>query len=126
MHHAWFSWNDYLKEHMLTGHKNGKVFFKKWPTSFPNQDSSTFGPAGGLHTEVSSYANFLIGLMEGKGLSKTLFAEMFKPQVSMTKESNYFTMEGISAWGLGIKIKPVSYGTLNEHGGNNGNFQSGF
>jgi hypothetical protein len=35
-------------------------------------------------------------------------------------------MDGDTAWGLGIAIKPVPGGTLYEHGGNNGNFQSGF
>jgi len=37
-----------------------------------------------------------------------------------------FIIEGDKAWGLGIAIIPTIYGTIYEHGGNNGDFQSGF
>ena len=126
MKHAYFSGNEYISKNKITGHKQGKVFYKKWPTSFPDQDSSTFGPAGGLHTNAIDYAKFLIGLSEKKGLSASSYNEMFKPQVLFSKEHSMYKENGNTAWGLGIAIRPTPFGTIYEHGGNNGNFQSGF
>jgi CubicO group peptidase (beta-lactamase class C family) len=124
--HAYFSGNDYVTAHMVTGHKKGVVFFKKWPTSFPNQDSSTFGAAGGLHTEAIDYAKFLIGFMNKKGLSNQGFNEILKAQVQVPKNNNVYTSDGDTAYGLGIAIRPTVYGTVYEHGGSNGNFQCHF
>jgi CubicO group peptidase (beta-lactamase class C family) len=119
--HAYFSGNDYITAHMVTGHKKGAVFLKRWPTSFPNQDSSTFGAAGGLHTEAIDYAKFLIGFMNKKGLSNQSFNEILKAQVQLPN-----TSDGDTAYGLGIGIRPTPYGTVYEHGGSNGNFQCSF
>lgn len=114
MKYAWFSCNDFLRNNKVTGHSNGKVDFRKWPTAFPEQDSSWFGAAGGLHTEAISYATFLIHLINMKD------TQMFQPQVQVPKN------DVGEACGLSIVIKSMPYGTLYEHGGNNGNFQSGF
>jgi len=126
MNHAYFSGNEYISKHKIFGHKQGKVFYKKWPTSFPDQDSSTFGAAGGLHTNAIDYAKFLIGLSEKKGLSASSYNEMFKAQVLLPKEHSMYQESGNAAWGLGIAIRPTPFGIIYEHGGNNGNFQSGF
>lgn len=122
----WFSGNNYIYTHKVSGHKAGKVFFKKWPTSFPEQDSSWFGAAGGLHTEAVAYARFLIALMDGKGLTAKSLSEMFTAQVQIPETNFSRAQGGDTAWGLGIAIKPVPGRTLYEHGGNNGDFQSGF
>ena len=126
MEHAYFSGNEYISKHKITGHKQGKVFNKEWPTSFPDQDSSTFGAAGGLHTNAIDYANFLIGLSEKKGLSASSFNEMFKMQVLVPEGHSMYQESGDAGWGLGIAIRPTPFGIIYEHGGNNGNFQSGF
>ena len=73
-----------------------------------------------------SYAQFVIGLMNGKGLTKKSYDEMLKPQVMLEKDNHYFKDNGVYAWGLGIAIRKTPYGIMYEHGGNNGNFQSGF
>jgi CubicO group peptidase (beta-lactamase class C family) len=122
---VWFSGNPYVTVHKVNGYSQGKLV-KAWPVAFADQDSTWFGAAGGLHTEAVSYAKFLIVLMKGKGLTKASQSELFKQQVELPTDSPHFLMNGDTAWGLGIAIKPVSYGTLYEHGGNNGNFQSGF
>lgn len=123
---AWFSADKYITAHKVKGHKQGKPYDKAWPTSFPEQDSTWFEAAGGLHTEALSFSRFLIALMEGQGLSKEMNEEMFKEQVQLGKDSPHYLYNGDTAWGLGIAVKPVSYGVLYEHGGNNGDFQSGF
>lgn len=123
---AWFSTDKYITKHKVKGHVNGKPFDKAWPTSFPEQDSTWFEAAGGLHTEALSFSRFLIALMDGRGLSKEMNEEMFKAQVQLDKKSPHYLYNGDTAWGLGIAIKPVDYGVIYEHGGNNGDAQSGF
>jgi len=115
-----------MKNHKVKGHIKDKAVDKAWPTAFPEQDSTWFDAAGGLHTEAISFSAFLVGLMDGKGLSKKLNDEMFKVQVQLDKNSPHYMINGDTGWGLGIAIKPVSFGIVYEHGGNNGDFQSGF
>ena len=126
MKKAWFTGNAYIAKHKVKGHVKGKITDKKWPTAFSEQDSTWFDAAGGLHSEAVSFSAFLIGLMNGSGLSKNMQDEMFREQVQLDKSNPHYLFNGDTAWGLGITIKPVSYGTLYEHGGNNGDFYSGF
>jgi CubicO group peptidase (beta-lactamase class C family) len=129
MEYAWYTGNAFISKHKVSGHQDGKVHFYNgttWPISFPNWDSSYFNPAASLHTEAVSYAHFLLGMMNGKGLSKTVGEEMLKPQIELPKDNTNVTDEGDHAWGLGIAIGETPYGRRYEHGGNNGNFQSGF
>ncbi|RQO71731.1 hypothetical protein DBR43_10805 [Pedobacter sp. KBW06] len=123
---SWFSGNDYITKHKVKGHVDGKLSGKPWPTAFPEQDSTWFEPAGGLHTEAIDYSTFLIALMNGKGLSEKSNQELFREQVQLDKTTPHFLANGDAAWGLGIAIRPVSYGVIYEHGGNNGDAQSGF
>jgi CubicO group peptidase (beta-lactamase class C family) len=126
MQQAWFTGNAYISKHKVKGHFDGKVTGKKWPAEFPKEDSTSFSAAGGLHTEAISFSNFLIALMNGTGLSASSLEAFFKEQVRIPEDSPHFKFNGDTGWGLGIAIKPVSYGVLHEHGGNNGDFQSGF
>lgn len=126
MKKAWFSWVNYIAKHKVKGHANGKVVSKAWPIAFPEQDSTWFDAAGGLHAEAIGFSSFLIGLMNGEGLSKSLNDEMFKAQVQLDKNSPHYIYNGDIAWGLGIAIRPTEFGLVYEHGGNNGDFQSGF
>lgn len=117
---AWFSTNTFIEQHKVNGYRHGKLI-KRWPAALPQQDSTRFGAGGGLHTESVNYARFLIALMQGKGLSEKSAGMIFQPQVQLpaTGKDNEET-----AWGLGVAIVPVKNGTVYEHGGNNGNFQS--
>jgi CubicO group peptidase (beta-lactamase class C family) len=127
MGHAYYTGNDYIYKHKVSGHVDGKVTFFNgsiWPICFPGWDSSYFNPAAGLHTDAISYAHFMIGLMNGKGLSNKSFAEMLKPQSILPKDK--VNEDGDFAEGLGLFIAKTPYGTVYEHGGNNDNFQSHF
>lgn len=126
LQHFYFSGNNYVYQHKVSGHKNGKSVGRPWPISFPKQDSTWFGAAGGLHTQANDFARFLIALMKHKGISKASLDEMLKEQVKVPKDNDAYTIDGDRAWGLGIAIIPTKYGTIYEHGGNNGDFQSGF
>jgi hypothetical protein len=91
-----------------------------------SMDSSCFGSAYSLHTEAMSYAKFLIAILDGKGLKKESFNEMLKAQVELSRQSDFYTSLGDTAWGLGIAIQPTKFGTRYEHGGDMFSFQSGF
>ncbi len=124
--HFYFSGNNYISQHKVSGHRNGKSVGRPWPAAFPTQDSSWFGAAGGLNTEATDYARFLIGMMEHKGIKKSTLDEMLKTQVTLDKDNDITKEEGETAWGLGVGIMPTPYGIAYEHGGNNGDFQSGY
>ncbi len=121
--HFYFTGNNYISLHKVSGHVKGKSVGKPWPIAFPTQDSSMFLSAGSLHTGAIDYARFLIALMEHKGISKASLAEMVKEQVHVPQDNDIYS-EGYTAWGLGVGIIPTPYGLSYGHGGNNGDFQS--
>ena len=123
--HTYFSWDNYIGLHKVTGYQNGKVFEKAWPSAPPDEDSTVFGAASTLHTEAVSYARFLIALMENKGLKKSEIDEMLKVQSKIPKAqaSNWGEITG---WGLGMAIEETDHGIRYSHGGDNGGFQAGF
>lgn len=116
---------EFVGEHKVTGHKNGKTSNEGWPRSFPDDTPQTFGAAGRLHTNALEYARFMVALMNGEGLTSALSEEMFKEQSQIPEDSETRKLTGETAWGLGIAIEPTPYGVRYEHGGNNGEFQSG-
>jgi CubicO group peptidase (beta-lactamase class C family) len=127
--HFTFAGSPYILQHKVSGHENGKVAASEngksaghpWVQAFMGQDSMFFVAGGSLHTEAVAYARFLIDLMEHKGISQTSLDEILKSQIQLPEEYKPDT-----AWGLGIAIRPTRYGLSYEHGGNNGDFQSGF
>jgi CubicO group peptidase (beta-lactamase class C family) len=135
INYAYYSWNDYLYKHKINGQFNEKPSGRGWPLAFMpgisyaeehSMDSSCFGSAYSLHSEATSYANFLIAIMDGKGLKKKSFDEMLKTQVVLSKQSDFYINRGDTAWGLGIAIEPTKYGTRYKHDGDMYSFQSAF
>jgi CubicO group peptidase (beta-lactamase class C family) len=129
MKHSSYIANEYLSLYKVFGYQKGRIEpnnGSKWSPGFPssmNIDSSYFNPASSLNTNALEYAQFLIALMNDKGLSKKSLQEMLTPQFSY-KLSGYFSR--YLSWGLGLGILKKSSGTYFEHTGNNGNFQSAF
>ena len=117
MKHASFVRNTYISQHKVTGHENGKV-------ALYQVDSSYFNPATSLQTDALSYAQFIIGMIDGIGLTNKSCNEMLKPQVMLEKNDNL--TNNVYAWGLGLAIRTTPFGIMYEHGGSNGNFQSMF
>ena len=117
MEHAVFTWDDYLYDHKVTGHKDGKPDYAVWPAGNPSDNSMTFNAAGGLHTNAIDYARFLIAVMDKKGLKTRSFNEILKQQVVVPKDAPAFTNDGDTGWTLGFAIKPTPYGQAFEHGG---------
>jgi CubicO group peptidase (beta-lactamase class C family) len=134
MQHAWFTGNEYIARHKVTGYINGKAHLhhatgvvtwpSTWPNSYPDWDSTWFNPAASLHTDAVSYANFIIHWMKGIGLSKTSLEEMLKPQYRIPKSPE--DPGGPEMEGLGVFIYHTPYGVMYSHGGSNHSFQSNF
>lgn len=64
--------------------------------------------ADDLLTTVEDYGKFLIAVMNGAGLSKSVFAEMIRPQIQ-TKENKYFGL-GWEIYDLGAGEYALSHG----------------
>jgi CubicO group peptidase (beta-lactamase class C family) len=124
MQHAWFSWNDYIAKHKVTGYKDDKVFGKYWPAASPDEDSTIFGSASTLHINAVNYAKFLIAIIEGKGLKKETLEEMLKQQSHIPTAMLPYWGE-ITGWSLGFAVEPTDHGIRYSHGGDNGGFQAG-
>jgi CubicO group peptidase (beta-lactamase class C family) len=112
MKYAYLSWNDNIATHRAAGHVDGKVA-EGWGITASKPD---FNPAHSLQTEAVSYARFLIGMIEGKGLKKETHNEMLRVQKSDKLEV------GNIPWCLGIQSRTSPYGRVYEHNGSNWNF----
>ena len=67
----------------------------------------------------------MLALMTGEGLPPSLTEQIYLPQVALLPGDPTRALTGETAWGLGLAIEPTPDGTRFEHGGNNGDFQSG-
>jgi CubicO group peptidase (beta-lactamase class C family) len=120
LNHAHFGMSDYVAKHLASGYDGNKtVSDRSW-------DRTLFNPACGLHTEAMSYANFLIAIMQDKGLKKESINEMLKEQVQLPDDANDRKFNGITEWSLGFGRKPSIYGINYMHGGNNSGYTSTF
>jgi CubicO group peptidase (beta-lactamase class C family) len=124
--HAYFVWDDYLSEHLVASHKNGKPRKLKWETALPYQNSKIFSASGGLRTEAKSYAKFLISIINKKGLSTPTYNKMLSPSTEITKDNVNFTEDRITNWSLGFGLKPMQNDTIFRHGGSSSGAQSEF
>lgn len=118
---AYAGWDDYLYDHKVRGHVEGKPTKRKWGTGLPNQNSLMFG---GLQTEANSYAYFLTALMNEEGMYTETFKAMLSPHTPIPSDNVNYTKDGIHHWSLGFGIKPMNNDTLYRHGGSNKGFQS--
>lgn len=115
LQHTFYTWNEYLDVVAATGHI-GRNPTGKWQPEQPVMAAS-------MHTEAATFTNFMIGLINGAGLSRTTYQEMLKPQVEIPPDS---PADWKASFGLGIYIEESPYGMVYGHGGNNGNFQCNF
>lgn len=118
MEHASFVWDASMEAHKAYGH-NGSVANSRYEPQLP-------WVAGGIHTEAVSFGQFLIALMEEKGLTDASIQELLTDQVSIPHTHLFADRFGLDAWGLGFGIEETPYGRAYSHGGNNGDFQSHF
>jgi len=89
-------------------------------------DKTIFQSAMGLYTDANNYANFLIAIMENKGLKKESFNEMLKEQVQLPEDDKERQYSGATEWGLGFGRKPSVYGINYLHEGSTWGYTSSF
>jgi len=101
--HAYFIENDYLKEHMASGHTNNKVTGRSY-LKYPQM-------AYGLHIEAKEYAKFVIALMQEINMPNSTFKTMSVPQIEIVHGKSIC---------LGIFMQQTPFGIKYKHGGDNG------
>jgi CubicO group peptidase (beta-lactamase class C family) len=122
MQHASFSWTPYIAAHRATGYFGNdrrdslrKGELKKF---------EEFSAPGGLRTNAVDYAHFMIGMVNGTGLSKSAFHELLGNQSTVTNPE--IIRNAGEHWGLGVAIKQTPYGIRYWHNGSNGDYTSEF
>jgi CubicO group peptidase (beta-lactamase class C family) len=120
LRHAYFSMNVYVAKHLAMGHDGDKISFSQ------SWDRRLFNPACGLYTEAMSFADFLIAIIENRGLKNESMDEMLKKQVQVPEDDNARKYFGTTEWSLGFCRKPSIYGMNLAHGGNNWGYSSSF
>ena len=80
------------------------------------------GTAHSMHTEARVFADFLISLMEGRGLSDEGYAQMFDPQVEVPGDPAYRKVTWPMVYGLGFSQSMTPHGMSFGHGGSNDDF----
>jgi CubicO group peptidase (beta-lactamase class C family) len=122
MEHADFSWNDYIKTHRANGYFGNDRKDSLRLGELKRFDE--FSAPGGLRTNAADYAKFMIGIVEGKGLSKKSATELLSNQATVTDAGT--ARDAGEHWGLGVAIKTTPYGIRYWHNGSNGDFTSEF
>jgi CubicO group peptidase (beta-lactamase class C family) len=112
MKYAFYTWSNYVAKHQATGHIDGKPA-TGWGI---NANRPDFAASYSLQTEAISYSNFIIALMNGKGLRKVTYDEMLKAQVRIPSSTDS------SSYCFGIKMMPTKFGNVYMHDGYNQNF----
>ena len=119
-------WDDALAQRKAFGHKKGVPTDREWPMSFPDDKSDRIGVAGRLHTNAETYAHFLSALYSKQYINSWSLMEMFTVQSAVPPDSYDYRNNHLIGWGLGIALGASEFGSRHVHGGNNGDFQSGF
>ena len=114
----YFSKNDYLAKVVANGH------YENLPTRADLPESP--GMAWSMYTEALSFSDYVIALLNRKGLKPQTYDEMFRIQDTVPLDENE-KKQGLEIYyGLGIKLEKTPFGFVFEHGGNNGDFQCQF
>lgn len=110
---TFFSDSDALRAVASRGHWSGYAS----PHNFAGEP----GMAHSMITEAGIFSNFMISLIERKGLSPEGYEAMLEPQVAVINDGD----EGLGwpeRYGLGFNLKNSPHGLVWGHGGNNGDF----
>jgi len=90
-----------------------------------DDDPKKFGSAFSIHSEAMDFSNWLIALMNKKGLSQESYDELFKTQFVLP-DGHPQKQEGITEWTLGFAKANMPFGSAFGHGGNNPGYASIF
>ncbi len=86
------------------------------------RDRLSFDPAGGLYSNPTNYAQFLIQLMN----HKSEYKDMFKPFIKLEDNNIIKQYFGIKSWTLGLAVEEINGSQNYWHGGNNLGYTNSF
>ncbi len=108
-----------------TNFKNKAKPYKEGNAVDSGFTNEAFGAAYGIHTEALDFAEWMIGVMDGKILQEESYQVLFSDQIQLPEDSEN-AQAGIKHWTLGFAKFNSPFGALYTHGGNNYGFTSGF
>ncbi len=118
LYHTFFSRNDSLRRMVANGHNEG----------LPNYDELPEAPgmAWSMHTEARIFTNFMLYLLEQKGLSAATYENMLRKQSDFTYDPGDDIPKVPEYMGMSLEIRETPFGKSFGHGGNNGDFRCHF
>ena len=86
MTHTSMTWQPQYEDNITTGYDEaGKAE--------PHDHRDNVRAAGSMDTTIGDYARFLAGVTSGGGLKKATFAEMLRPQIAITSQHQFPTLD---------------------------------
>ncbi len=111
---VFFSDSEALQEVVSHGHFDGYAATRATP--------SEVGVAHSMHTEARVFTNFILGLMQQKGMSEQGYANMLEPQIEVPIDPSEGDWPYPQRYSLGFHLMNTPFGLAYGHGGNNGDF----
>jgi CubicO group peptidase (beta-lactamase class C family) len=118
LYHTFFSNNDSLKRMVANGH------FDQLPNS--DEPPAYPGMAYSMHTEAKVFTNFMLYLLEQKGLSEATYKTMLSKQSEYPLDPGEEKPPVPTYMGVSLEIRETPLGLSFGHGGNNGDFKCRF
>jgi len=118
LYHTFFSKNDSLARMVADGHYDG----------MPNYDELNDAPgmAWSMRTEAKIFTNFMLHLLEQKGLSAKMYETILQKHSDYTFGPNDEKPSYPVYMGMSLEIRETPFGKSFGHGGNNGDFKCKF
>lgn len=118
LYHTFFSNNDSLKRMVADGH------FDMFPSSDPPPESP--GMAYSMHTEARIFTQFMLYLLEQKGLQPQTYEVMLRKHSDYKFDPGDEKPKDPTYMGMSLEIRETPFGKSFGHGGNNGDFKCRF
>ncbi|MEM6819417.1 MAG: serine hydrolase [Pseudomonadota bacterium] len=115
---TYFSDNEALRATVATGHSIERPNTVRIPRN-P-------GMAHSMHTEADALGNFMVSLLQRRGLKPETYDEMFTWATNSPPEPSEHDMPWEMGFGLGFGLVDAPHGRGIWHGGNNGDFHARF
>jgi CubicO group peptidase (beta-lactamase class C family) len=117
LYHTFFSNNDSLKQMVAKGH------YDRLPTY--DAPPASPGMAYSMHTEAKVFTNFMLYMLEQKGLDPKYYDTMYSKHSEFKYDPDDKPRHP-AYMGMSLEIRETPYGKTFGHGGNNGDFTCHF
>lgn len=113
LNNFYFKINQKIQSNLAHGYQNAKPVYD-------DRDRNTFDSAGGLLSDITSYTNFLIYLLQTKPI------EMFTPMTKLNENDPIVQYFNIDSWTMGMGIAKRNDSENFWHAGNNLGYTNAF